>query len=145
MFTGTFEYRIDAKGRLPVPAPFRRALGDDAGPLVVTLLDHCLAVYPASEWAQIEKQLVDLPWLNKSNRAIARRLASQASSCPLDVQGRILIPPIQRRGAGLGNDVVVVGVLNRFEIWSPEGWAAFLQESEALLDDVSQPASTTKP
>jgi len=53
------------------------------------------------------------------------------------VQGRILLPPTLRQAAGLTRDAVVVGVLNRFEVWSPEAWDGFVRESERLLDDVS--------
>src|SRR5688572_4159940 len=56
VFKGTFEYRIDAKGRLPVPAPFRRVLEDAAETgLVVTMHDQCLAVYPTSQWERVEQ------------------------------------------------------------------------------------------
>ena len=63
--------------------------------------------------------------------------ASRAADCEIDVQGRILLPPALRHAAGLERDAVVVGVLNRFEVWSPETWDAFVRESERLLDDVS--------
>jgi MraZ protein len=138
VFRGTFEYRIDPKGRLPVPAPFRRALekGGEAT-LVVTLHDQCLAVYPSHEWGRLEQQLLSLPPFAKATQALSRRLASQAADAKLDVQGRILLSPLLRRGAGLKTDVVVIGVLNRFEVWAPDAWAAFLQESEKLLDDAT--------
>lgn len=151
MFRGTFEYRIDAKGRLPVPAPFRRAL-EKAGQsgLVVTLHDQCLAAYPGSEWSLLEQQLLSLPPFARASQALARRFASQAADAKLDVQGRILLPPVLRRAAGLATDVTVVGVLNRFEIWAPGAWSAFLRDSETLLDDTtlgtlwSPPPSTGK-
>lgn len=138
VFRGTFEYRIDPKGRLPIPAPFRRALGKsgEAG-LVVTLHDRCLAVYAAAEWSRLEQQLLSLPPFAKTTQALARRLASQAADVKLDVQGRILLPPVLRRAAGLASDVTVVGVLNRFEIWAPDAWSAFLRDSEQLLDDAA--------
>ena len=60
VFKGTYRHRIDPKGRLPVPAVFRRALGGEAS-VVVTLLDQCLAVYPPAEWARLETQLAALP------------------------------------------------------------------------------------
>jgi MraZ protein len=146
MFKGTFDYRLDGKGRLPVPAPFRRAMAADPSPgLVVTLLDQCLAVYPQSEWAHLERQLIDLPQFEKKSKGLIRRLASQAAECMLDQQGRILIPPVLRRAVGLEKDVRVVGVLNRFEVWTPAAWATFLVESEHLLDDVSLISSTGKP
>jgi len=136
VFKGTYEHRIDGKGRLPVPAAFRRALAPEEG-LVVTLLDQCLAVYPAPEWARLETQLAALPAFSKPVKALTRRLASQAADCALDSQGRILLPALLRAAAGLTARVVVVGVLNRFEIWAPETWGSFVADSERLLDDVS--------
>jgi MraZ protein len=136
VFKGTYRHRIDTKGRLPVPAVFRRALGDEAG-VVVTLLDQCLAVYPPAEWARLEGQLGALPAFSKQVKALTRLLLSRAADCEIDVQGRILLPPALRASAELARDAVVVGVLNRFEIWSPDSWDNFTRESERLLDDVS--------
>ena len=136
MFKGTYEHKIDGKGRLPVPAALRRELGKGEG-LVVTLLDQCLAAYPAAEWAKLEAQLAAMPAFSREVKALTRRLASRAADCALDVQGRILLPGVLRSAAGLAANVVVVGVLNRFEIWSPEAWSGFLADSERLLDDVS--------
>lgn len=136
MFKGTYRHSIDLKGRLPVPAAFRRALKDE-GRVVVTLLDECLAVYPPWEWARLEDQLRGLPAFSGRVKALTRLLMSRAADCGLDVQGRILIPAALRAGAGLAREAVVVGVLNRFEIWPPEAWGSFLRDSERLLHDVS--------
>jgi MraZ protein len=136
VFKGTYRHRIDAKGRLPVPAVFRRALGGEPA-VVVTLLDQCLAVYPPAEWARLETQLGALPAFNKQVKALTRLLLSRAADGEIDVQGRVLLAPALRDAAGLGRDAVVVGVLNRFEIWAPDSWDGFVRESERLLDDVS--------
>jgi transcriptional regulator MraZ len=136
VFKGTYRHRIDGKGRVPIPAAFRRSLGD-AGQVVATLLDQCLAVYPPPEWSRLEAQLAALPAFNKQVKALTRLLASRAADCEIDVQGRVLLPPALRAAAGLDRDAVVVGVLNRFEIWSPESWDSFVRDSERLLDDVS--------
>ena len=136
VFKGTYRHRIDAKGRLPIPAAFRRSLAGQAS-VVVTLLDQCLAAYPPAEWARLESQLTALPAFSRPVKALTRLLASRAADSDIDVQGRILLPALLRRAAGLGADAVVVGVLNRFEIWAPEAWEAFVRESERLLEDVS--------
>jgi MraZ protein len=136
VFKGAYRHRIDAKGRLPIPAAFRRALGDE-GRVVVTQLDQCLAVYSASEWGKLEAQLAALPAFSKPVKALTRLLASRAADCEIDVQGRILLPPALRAAAGLSRDAVVIGVLSRFEVWAPEAWESFVRESERLLDDAS--------
>jgi transcriptional regulator MraZ len=146
MFRGTFAYRIDPKGRLPVPAPFRRAL-DKAGEagLVITLHDRCLAVYGESQWGRLEQQLLSLPPFAKATSALKRRFASQAAEARLDVQGRILLPAPLRKAAGLASEVTVVGVLDRFEIWSPDAWTEALRESEGLLDDATLSSAWPSP
>ena len=136
MFKGTYHHRIDAKGRLPIPAAFRREL-TAAGGVVVTLLDQCLAGYAPAEWEKLEAQLAALPAFSKTVKALTRLLASRAADCEIDVQGRILLPPALRQAAALERDAVVVGVLNRFEVWSPDAWKSFVHDSERLLDDVS--------
>ncbi len=139
VFKGTYRHRIDGKGRLPVPAAFRRLLrpeGDDP-PLVVTLLDDCLVVYPRAEWERLESQLQRLPAFSKPVKALSRILASHAVDCALDRQGRILIPALLRKAVSLETEAVIIGVLGRFEIWAPERWERFVRESERVLEDVT--------
>jgi MraZ protein len=138
VFKGTYRYKIDPKGRLPVPAPFRKSLTQGgSATLVVTLLDQCLAAYPPAEWERLEAQLAALPAFSKPVKALSRLLTSRASDCEIDIQGRILLPASLRAAAGLGREAVVIGVLNRIEVWAPEPWDSFLRDSERILDDVS--------
>jgi MraZ protein len=137
VFKGTYRHRIDGKGRLPVPAPFRRTLGDAASAVVVTPLDQCLAAYPPAEWTRLEEQLRALPAFSKPAKALTRLLTSRAVDCELDVQGRILIPAPLRAAAGLDREALVIGVLNRFEVWAPDRWDSFVSESERLLEDAT--------
>jgi MraZ protein len=136
VFKGTYRHRIDGKGRLPIPAAFRRQLGDEDR-VVVTPLDQCLAAYPPREWSKLEAQLAALPAFSKPVKALTRLLASRAADCEIDVQGRILLPASLRAGCGLARDAVVIGVLNRFELWAPETWETFVRESERMLEDVT--------
>ena len=121
-----------------MPPPFRRALREPgADHVVLTVLDQCLAAYPPAEWARLEEQLASLPAFSKPVKALTRALASRAVDCALDGQGRVLLPPALRSAASLSKEAVVVGVLNRFEVWSPEAWDSFLRDSERILDDLS--------
>jgi MraZ protein len=135
VFKGAYRHRIDPKGRLPVPAAFRKGLTENR--VVLTRLDQCLAAYPPGEWQRVEDQLVALPSFNRQVKALTRLLTSRACDCALDTQGRILLPAALRAEAGLGREAIVVGVLNRLEIWSPEAWDQFVRDSERILDDVS--------
>jgi len=138
VFKGTYRHRIDAKGRLPVPAAFRRELVE-AGPptVVVTPLDQCLAAYPIREWARLEQQLVELPPFSGPAKALTRLVTSRAVDCDLDVQGRVLLPQALRAAAALRGEAVIIGLLNRCEIWAPDRWDSFLADSERLLDDAT--------
>ena len=138
MFKGTYRHKLDAKGRLPIPAAFRRSLAAErAKGLVATLVDQCVAIYPATEWQKLADQLRRLPTFHRQTKALSRNLASRAADCTLDGQGRILLPPALRAAAGLRQEAVVVGVIDRIEVWAPAAWADFLRESERLLEDVS--------
>jgi MraZ protein len=136
VFKGTYYLKIDPKGRLPVPAPFRRSLAEaGSSAVVVTPMDQCLSAFPPSEWGHLEQQLRALPAFSRPAKALTRLLVSRAVDCELDVQGRILLPPWLRQAAGLGREATVIGVLNRIEIWPPDAWSAFVSDSERLLED----------
>jgi len=145
VFKGSYPYKIDAKGRLPLPPAFRKALGPPGSLLVATRLDGCVALYGESDWQRLETQLRRLPAFSKQAKALTRHLASQASDCALDSQGRVLIPPALRALAGLKRDAIVVGALDRIEVWAPETWSDFLRDSERLLEDVTLDVSWPLP
>lgn len=134
MFKGEYNHTIDTKGRLIVPAKFRDILGDT---FVVTKgLDGCLFVYPNEEWTNIENKFREIPLTTKDARKFSRFFFAGAADCEVDKQGRILIPSVLREFAGLQKEVVLVGVLNRIEIWSKERW---LGENEYEdMDEVAE-------
>lgn len=134
MFKGEYNHTVDTKGRLIVPAKFREMLGDT---FVVTKgLDGCLFVYPNEEWTNIENKFREIPLTTKDARKFSRFFFAGAADCEVDKQGRILIPSVLREFAGLKKEVVLVGVLNRIEIWSKERW---LGENEYEdMDEVAE-------
>ena len=115
MFFGTYTPKLDDKGRLILPAKFREQL---AGGLMVTRgQEHCLYVWPQDEIARITERLREAPVSNKATRDYVRMFASAASDETPDKQGRITVPPKLRDWASLSKDVVVIGAMNRLEIW----------------------------
>ncbi|MCR5641286.1 MAG: division/cell wall cluster transcriptional repressor MraZ [Lachnospiraceae bacterium] len=120
MFMGEYSHSIDAKGRLIMPAKYREQLGSE---FVVTKgLDGCLFVYPQEEWQSIETKFREVPLTTKDARKFSRFFFAGAAACEIDKQGRILLPSVLREFAELEKDVVLVGVLNRIEIWDKNKW-----------------------
>jgi len=137
MFRGRFEYSIDAKGRLSIPAKFREVLssGYDAR-LIVTNFDQCLWAYPAQEWLELERKVGALPQFLDEVKALQRVFISAATECPIDKPGRILLPASLRDYAGIDRDVVLVGMTKRIEIWSKERWDKVFQEAQGKLESL---------
>ena len=103
--TGTYEHSLDAKGRLFIPAQLRRELGDT---LYVTMgIDGCLAVYPQETWDTFTAKFAALPM---TESVAMRPLFANAAKCEPDSQGRIVIPAMLRKFAGLEKDAVITVV-----------------------------------
>ncbi len=119
MFSGEFEHTIDDKGRLTIPAKFRPLL--EEGMFVTRGLDGCLFVYPPEAWAIMANKVAELPLAQSDARFFARMIFS-GTECQPDKQGRILLPTHLREHAAIENEVVIVGLNSRLEIWSKERW-----------------------
>lgn len=135
MLSGDYSHSIDAKGRLIIPAKFRDALGEN---FVITKgMDNCLFVYPTEEWKGLEEKLRTLPLTNKSARDFKRFMVGSATEGALDKQGRVLVPPSLREFASLDKDVVLVGVLDKVEIWDKARWDASNDEVVENIEDIT--------
>lgn len=119
-FVGEFEHSVDDKGRLTIPQAFRALL---QGKLYITRgLDGCLFILRPREFENLRQKILALPISQSEVRTFSRMFASGAE-CELDKQGRILVPAGLREYAGLDGSAVVVGVLNRVEVWAKDRWA----------------------
>ncbi|MCZ2492394.1 transcriptional regulator MraZ [Dellaglioa algida] len=136
MFMGEFKHTLDTKGRLIIPAKFREELGDK---FVITRgMDGCLFGYTQTEWALLEDNLKTLPLTKKDSRAFVRFLYSAATECEFDKQGRINIPASLRQHADLEKKCVLVGVSNRFEVWSEDRWNSFSESASENFDEIAE-------
>ncbi len=124
-FKGISIVTVDSKGRMAMPSRYRDILAKECkGSLVITVdRDGCLLIYPQNVWEGIEKQLLDLPSMDKYSRFIQRLVLGHATECDLDGQGRLLLPSALREMGGIeqGN-VVLLGQGNKFELWNQEKW-----------------------
>ena len=133
---GEYNHVIDAKGRLIIPAKFRDQLG--ASFVITRGLDGCLFGYPQAEWQRLEAKLAALPLTKRDARAFVRFLYSAATECELDRQGRVNIPAILRQHASLQKDCVIIGVSNRFEIWSADRWNDYSATTVDNFDEIAE-------
>ena len=127
MFLGVNTLNLDVKGRIAIPAKHREQLAECCGSRVVVTInprEHCLWLYPESEWREIARKVSRLPTLKPQNQRLQRLLLGHASELEMDGQGRILLAAELRDYAALDKRVAVVGQGHKFEIWSEEAWAA---------------------
>ncbi len=123
MFRGSSFHTIDSKGRIIVPARFREIIkADDNNGVMISRMDSGLVAYTHTEWRKIETRILSLAEKSDNMRRFRRVFIGGAFECPCDKQGRILIPPMLRQYAELSREIVLVGVLDHFEIWSREKW-----------------------
>lgn len=135
MFRGRYQHQVDQKGRLSVPSKFREVLSSNYDErLIITNFDQCLWAYPAAEWQELERKVGALPQFLEEVKALQRVFISAASECPIDKQGRILIPPSLREYGAIDGDVVIVGMTKRFEIWSRDRWDKVFDGAQKTLD-----------
>src|SRR5262245_23246523 len=121
MFLGEYAHTIDDKGRLTIPAKFRDEL---QGGIVITRgLDRCLWAYPRSEWEVVAEKIAKMPTTNSAARDFARFMFSSAFDSIPDRQGRVIIPQNLRQYAEIESETIIIGVMNRLEIWHPAKWA----------------------
>lgn len=135
MFRGEDQHTLDEKGRVFVPAKHREELG-----LVVVLwrgMDGQINVYPQQTWEQVAQRLGQVNQTRTAVRSTSR-LVFAAQDCELDRQGRVLIPPLMRRYAELGSEVVILGHNDHVEIWSLERWQQFTEKVYADNSEISE-------
>ena len=126
MFRGANAINLDTKGRLAIPTKYRQSLLDDCtGQLVCTVdtQQSCLLLYPLPEWEEIELKLSKFSSMIPSERRMQRLLLGYATECEMDKSGRVLLSLPLRKHATLDKEVMLVGQLNKLEIWDAETWA----------------------
>ena len=143
MLRGANAINLDAKGRLAMPSRYRDRLVDScAGQLIATigLEERCLWIYPLHEWEAVERQLKAAPNVNNYVKRLNRLLIGNAIEIELDSHGRFVVPPLLREHAGLDKKVMLVGQLNKFELWSEEEWQAITTGYLEMQDTGELPA-----
>jgi MraZ protein len=124
-FSGKYYYTVDSKGRIIIPAPFREIISSHYNPKLYVAndaFDKCLHLYPQEEWNAIEEKVRKLPSMDDAVKYFKRKVIASAQEVELDKQGRILVPAAHREDAGLHSEIVIVGQIDRIDLWDRREW-----------------------
>lgn len=135
LMLGTYTPKIDAKGRMALPAKMRAQLG--TGLVMARGQERCVYLLPAMEFRRIAMQIQRTSMGDKAARDYLRVFLSGAVDQDPDKQGRVLVPQMLRDYANLGSDIVVIGVGTRAEIWNREAWESYLADKEQGYADIA--------
>lgn len=126
-FLGSYVHQVDEKGRLSLPASFRRGVTD--GPLVVVQVhESALTLYPEDTWSEVEGRLLELLRRQPEARPYVLGITANAVEVTPDKQGRILVPQRLLQSIGLEESALLVGVIDRIEVWEPGRFEATVSE-----------------
>lgn len=132
-FIGRFEHTLDAKGRVILPVKFRPAFED--GGFLSQYPSGCLALWTPEQFDRQLDENQERAALGRDERNLVRIWASGSSEVEVDKSGRMPIPGYLRTFAALESDVLVVGAIDRIELWSPSVWREKVLPSEQQLMD----------
>lgn len=136
MLIGEYIHSIDNKNRISLPAKFRKETGRRL--VVAPGLDNCLFVFTQKEWQRISEALAKSNLLQANNRSFSRFFFGGAVEVGADNIGRILIPDFLKEYARLKDEVIVIGVQNRLEIWSAKMWRDYKKTVVSQADTLAE-------
>lgn len=130
---GEFDCKLDAKGRLMVPAMLKKKLPDveREGLMICRGFENSLIIYPMKVWEKMEQRLEDVNYFQKEGRGFLRSMLRGLTELSLDAAGRVLLPKILLDHAGITSELVLVGQLDKIEVWDKATYeASFAQEQD---------------
>ena len=139
-FTSEYTGKLDAKGRLVLPAKMKGNLPESASSELFMRegFEPCLELYPSIEYKKIFSKIAGLNEFNAEYRKLQRNFFRGSTTVELDTAGRLLIPKSMLQYANLDKEIVVVGMGNRMEIWNPEEYEKFLIKDPQELSELAE-------
>lgn len=143
MFRGNHPTRVDEKGRLKLPAEFKRLIDEQYGPqFYITSKDGRVAeIYPLQEWEKIEEKLAKIPNFNPAKKKYLDRVNYYGQMAEIDAQGRVLLPQILRESAQVMGDVVVFGMQTYLKVTNHDAFRLDLDQNPLTAEDEQSLAS----
>lgn len=126
---GEYEATVDPKGRFLLPAGLKKQLPEGSNTFVLNRgFEKCLSLYPKSSWEPIVEQIAGLNQFDPKVREFRRHFLAGATEVELDTAGRMLLPPTLKEFAALGKDIILVGALDKVEIWDAGRYKKFFED-----------------
>ncbi|MFQ5797970.1 MAG: division/cell wall cluster transcriptional repressor MraZ [Bacteroidota bacterium] len=146
-FKGSHSYSVDSKGRINIPARLRKYVSLDAKDTFVLTrgFERCLFVYPLDEWNKLEQSIRGLSPSDPKHRFFTRTLLQWATEAQLDGQARIIIPKELLQFAGIENEVLILGVLERIEVWNPKVYEEYMSGQPESYEAVAEVVMKSNP
>ena len=138
---GTYECKVDAKGRLMLPVAFKKQLASVAEKGFVlkrAVFQPCLELYPMQEWESMMQNVNKLNRFKKKNNDFIRRFTAGVKSVDLDVSGRLLIPKDLVGFAGITKEIVVTSAVNIIEIWDKDKYEKAIDDAANDFADLAE-------
>jgi len=138
-FKGQETYSIDSKGRVNVPAKMRRSIAEQANDTFVVTRgnDACIYAYPMDEWKKHEDKFLKLNQYDEKNRYFLRVLLSWSEEVVLDKQSRIMLPKNLTQFAAISTKVIIVGMIDHIEFWSPSKYEEYINSHDETYENVA--------
>ncbi|HBS10218.1 MAG TPA: cell division/cell wall cluster transcriptional repressor MraZ [Firmicutes bacterium] len=129
MLFGSYEYQLDDKGRVVIPAKLRNSLGNTV--YLLKGYDGCISIYPEESFNKFIEKLENLPFEKEKARLHQRVLLSSRQELVIDKQGRLLIPKTVINKYSLVNkEIMIIGMLDHLEIWDKGTYQNYIDENE---------------
>ena len=141
LLTGTYDCKVDAKGRLMMPAPLKKQLASvlpDGFVLRRSVFQKCLELYPMSEWQMLMQKINKLNKFKKKNNDFIRRFTAGVKMVEVDVNGRLLIPKDLTVFANISKDIVVTSAINIIEIWDKDLYEQAIDDATIDFADLAE-------
>ncbi len=135
-FLGSYLYQVDEKGRVTLPAAFRKGRDEFAPFVLIHVHEDALTLYPEENWLEVEVRLREHARRTPRARHFALGLTANATVLTPDRQGRILIPERLRERVGITDEAQLVGALDKIEIWNPERFDASVEGTGGDFGDM---------
>ncbi len=136
MLLGTYEHKLDTKGRLVFPSKFREAFGEEA---IASLgFSPCIAIYSREEWEKLFLSLKGAMYDKRQFQNFSRVFLATASEVAFDSAGRVLLPVHLREKTNIAQEVCIIGQNNHVEIWDREAWRSYQEDVFMSFSEIEE-------